>query len=237
MKRLVFTLAAQLILVLFAPGADAPAPRPTRDALQPFNDLIGSWKVTGYPEGKLQAKDFWVEAHTWEWQFKGDDAWLKLTIDKGKYFTRGELRSLPARDQYQLTLTTADGQALVFTGGVTDKKLILTRVDDKTRESQRLVFSFLHANRYLCRYEVKPAGQAEYALPYLLGHTKTDVPFAGPGDTRPECVVSGGLGTMPVTYKGQTYYVCCSGCRDAFKDNPEKYIKEFEERKAKEKMK
>jgi YHS domain-containing protein len=37
-----------------------------------------------------------------------------------------------------------------------------------------------------------------------------------------------------VLYKGKTYYVCCSGCRDAFKDDPEKYIKEFEERKAKE---
>jgi YHS domain-containing protein len=38
---------------------------------------------------------------------------------------------------------------------------------------------------------------------------------------------------MPVTYKGQTYYVCCTGCRDAFNETPEKYIKEFLERKAK----
>jgi YHS domain-containing protein len=40
---------------------------------------------------------------------------------------------------------------------------------------------------------------------------------------------------MPVTYKGKTYYVCCTGCRDAFKENPEKYIKEFEESKKKKK--
>ena len=33
---------------------------------------------------------------------------------------------------------------------------------------------------------------------------------------------------MPVAYQGKTYYVCCSGCRDAFRDDPEKYIKEFE---------
>ena len=37
-----------------------------------------------------------------------------------------------------------------------------------------------------------------------------------------------------VTYKGKDYYVCCSGCRDEFKANPEKYIKEAEA-KAKEK--
>ena len=52
----------------------------------------------------------------------------------------------------------------------------------------------------------------------------------------PECIVSGGLGTMKVTYKGKDYYVCCSGCRDEFKSDPEKYIKEYEERK-KEKAK
>ena len=40
---------------------------------------------------------------------------------------------------------------------------------------------------------------------------------------------------MTTSYKGKTYYFCCTGCRDAFKDNPEKYIKEFEARKAKEK--
>ena len=51
---------------------------------------------------------------------------------------------------------------------------------------------------------------------YQVGATKEGVPFAG-GDGKPECVVSGGLGTMPVMYKGKTYYVCCSGCRDAFK--------------------
>jgi YHS domain-containing protein len=34
---------------------------------------------------------------------------------------------------------------------------------------------------------------------------------------------------MQVTHKGKTYYVCCSGCRDAFRDEPEKYIREYEE--------
>ena len=34
-------------------------------------------------------------------------------------------------------------------------------------------------------------------------------------------------------YKGKTYYVCCGGCRDAFKDDPETYIKEFEAKQPK----
>jgi YHS domain-containing protein len=38
---------------------------------------------------------------------------------------------------------------------------------------------------------------------------------------------------MRVSYKGKTYYVCCTGCRDAFNDDPVKYIGEFEESKKK----
>jgi hypothetical protein len=35
-----------------------------------------------------------------------------------------------------------------------------------------------------------------------------------------------------VSYKGKTYYVCCGGCRDAFRAEPEKFIKEYEEKLA-----
>ncbi|MBV9126060.1 MAG: YHS domain-containing protein [Planctomycetes bacterium] len=47
-----------------------------------------------------------------------------------------------------------------------------------------------------------------------------------------ECIVTGGLGTIPVSYKGITYYVCCTGCKQAFEDNPEKILKEAAKRKA-----
>jgi YHS domain-containing protein len=49
----------------------------------------------------------------------------------------------------------------------------------------------------------------------------------------PECVVTGGKGTIPIAYKGQTYYVCCSGCKRAFDENPEKILAEYRERIAK----
>ena len=38
------------------------------------------------------------------------------------------------------------------------------------------------------------------------------------------CIITGGLGTATVAYKGKTYWVCCSGCRAAFEENPEKWI-------------
>ena len=55
----------------------------------------------------------------------------------------------------------------------------------------------------------------------------------GATEKKQECVVSGGVGTMTVSYKGETFYVCCSGCRDEFNANPEKYVKEWKAKKGK----
>jgi YHS domain-containing protein len=41
---------------------------------------------------------------------------------------------------------------------------------------------------------------------------------------------------MEVEHDGKTYYVCCSGCRDLFNDDPEGVLAEYRERKAAEKQ-
>ena len=206
-------------------GARAAADNPlsARDALKPLNVLIGEWKGTGQPEGSARQRQagFWTEELAWSWHFKGDDAWLSVTIDKGKYFTSGELRYVPDRDLYRLSMKGNDSAAPVFEGRLKDKVLTFEREDGTAKETQRLVITLLHDNRFLYRFDKKPAGRASFTKVYEVGATKKGVAFAA-GETGPECVVSGGKGTMTISYKGQTYYVCCSGCRDAFNDNPEK---------------
>jgi YHS domain-containing protein len=96
------------------------------------------------------------------------------------------------------------------------------------------VVSLLHSNRYVYRYEVKGEGDSGFQKVYQVGATKEGEDFATV-DKGPECIVSGGLGTIKVVHNGKTYYVCCSGCLSAFRDDPEKYIQEFNEKKAKEK--
>ena len=218
--------------------ADPAKPASAREALKPFNVLVGSWKGTGYPEGTREerAAGMWTETITWGWQFNNDDAWLIATFDKGKHFSSAELRYSMEKATYQLTLTAPDKTKLTFSGKLTDKDKVLTldRAGGPAGEEQRLVFSLLHFNRHLYRFETRPAGSPlAFTKLWQVGATKEGVPFADV-PKGPECVVSGGLGTMKVTYMGKEYYVCCSGCRDAFKENPEKWIKEFEAR-AKEK--
>src|SRR5438876_1118592 len=148
MMRLTAGVAAWLVVVA---GALVDGPRTAKEALQPFNDLIGSWKATCTPEGTAAERQagFWTERVAWEWQFKGGDSWLKFTISGGKHYTGGELHYLPAGDEYRLTLQPVSGPALTFTGKLAGKKLALDRADDAAQEAQRLTITLLHHNRYL----------------------------------------------------------------------------------------
>src|SRR5262245_43464616 len=212
--------------------AQPPAKKSAREALAPFNDLVGDWRSVGEWRAPAKDKDFWNERMSWVWKFKGDDAWLTVEFKDSHNFTSGELRYDPAKDHFTLTVKTPAKETLTFAGEFKDKVLTLDREDKK--ETHRLVMRLLHHNRVLYRYEVKAEGKSLFAQRYKVAATKEGVPFAA-GDGRPECIVTGGLGTISVSYQGNTYYVCCSGCRDAFRENPEKYIKEYEAKKAKKK--
>src|SRR5437763_2866088 len=141
--RTVFLLLPALAAVA---AAEAPATRTAKEALRPFNDLIGSWRGTGEPYGTRaeKQKGFWEEKIAWQWQFKGEDAWLLADVDKGKHLTRAELRYLPARDRYEMKLTTPAKEVLTFEGELKDKQLTLERRDAGKDETQRLVISLLH---------------------------------------------------------------------------------------------
>jgi hypothetical protein len=227
------------IFVYIATSEEKSKPASARDALQPFNLLVGSWRGSGVPEGSREEKqkNHWTETLEWIWKFKGSDAWMEITFAKGKYFTKGELRYEMDKDRFQLQLENTQKEKIVFFGTLNDKQLRLERMDDKTKETQQLIFSLLHHNRFTYRYEVKPDGQSFFTKKYVVGATKEGESIADVGNPERECVVSGGTGTSTVSYKGKTYYVCCSGCRTEFNEDPEKYIKEFEAKRTKSKDK
>jgi YHS domain len=238
MKRLLAcgTLLASAVLVsavLAADKGDQEEPASARAALQALNDFIGEWKGTGGPpRAGAASKEVWTETLTWSWRFKGDDAWLVLDVKNGKHYKGGELRYLTDKKVYQLTLTDRDGKEQAFTGELKDDVLAFERVDPVTKETQQLKMNTAAEGiRLIYRYAHKAEGKTLYVTDYQVAANKAGESL-GKTEKKNECVVSGGLGTIPVAYKGVTYYVCCSGCKDAFQENPEKYIKEYEARKA-----
>jgi hypothetical protein len=229
------TLLSLLALPLSAVAADKADASSPKAALQALNEFIGSWKGNGAPDKpKPASKDLWSENVSWSWRFKGDDVWLFMDIKDGKYWKTGELRFVPDKKKYQLTLTDKAEKQQAFEGDFNSDNATLTleRVEASTKETQQIKMNTtaegVRFNFYFAR---KPDGRTLFNKDYVVAYNKEGESL-GAKEKKNECVVSGGLGTMAVSYKGTTYYVCCSGCKDAFLENPEKFIKEYEARKA-----
>jgi hypothetical protein len=218
MKRVPLFVVLGGLLLSSALAADKKDDKAkAREALKALNDYVGSYKGAG---------PTWTEKVVWGWKFKGDDRWLHLDIEKGKHFKSGDLRYLPDQAKYELKLKTVDDKEMVFLGQLKGELLNLDYTDPDTKQGLRLVMNTVDEGaRFI--YKMQKKKGTIYAPDYQVACSKEGESFAG-GGKKNLCVVTGGLGTMAVSYKGKTYYVCCSGCRDAFNENPEKIIKEFE---------
>jgi hypothetical protein len=236
MRRLLAGTALLALTLLARAGfsADKDEPSTPKEALQALNDFIGEWNGNGGPvKANPPSSALWKETLSWSWRFKGDDAWLTLAVQNGKYYKGGELRWLPDTKRYQLTLTDKTGKKQVFAGELKDDVLVLERTDPATKETQQIKMNTAAEGiRLIVLVSHKPEGRTLYVKDYQVACGKVGESL-GRAEKKTECVVSGGLGTIPVSYGGKTYYVCCSGCKDAFLENPEKYIKEYEARKTK----
>jgi hypothetical protein len=234
MNRL-FTLgasAALMFVILPVRAVDSEAQEARMEALRELNDFIGEWKGTGEPDkARPAASDLWSESITWAWRFKGDDAWLNLQIKNGKLYKSGDLRFLPDKKVYQLEMVDKKDSKLVFQGELKDGFLTLLREDPKSKETQRVVMNTAGDGvRFIYNVAHKPANRTTYLKDFKVAGNKEGESL-GAKEKKIECVVSGGLGTIPVSFKGETFYVCCSGCKDAFNEEPEKYVKKFKAKK------
>jgi hypothetical protein len=84
----------------------------------------------------------------------------------------------------------------------------------------------LHDVRYQMLIEAKKSATLVKKIA-TIGATRADVRFgaASKEEQGPKCIITGAPGTSTVMHNGQTYYVCCSGCRAEFDHDPEKWLK------------
>jgi hypothetical protein len=240
MKRLLAVgltlgILGALLAGVRAPAADSKEKAEAKEALKALQEFIGGWKGSGGPDKpKPSPRDpIWSETLSWGWRFKGDDAWLALDVKNGKHLKGGELRYLPGKKAYQFTALTKDDKKLVFEGELKSDVLTLERTGPGSQQTQQIKMNTAGDGvRFIYRAASKPRGATVWRKDYLVACTKEGESL-GKTEKKNECVVSGGVGTMPISYKGETYYVCCSGCADEFRANPEKYVAEFKAKKAK----
>ncbi|MBL4885983.1 MAG: YHS domain-containing protein [Planctomycetaceae bacterium] len=213
--------------------------------LKELQILLGTWRgITKKNYGGFKA----VDQTEWVWDFQSEPQRpaLVMTSSKSPYYRNARMTYLPADDQYQLTLIDADEKSSHYLGTFSEPiedvpgdnknlqrsyKLEFTQTDAKGSKPIRFVFNQKDNNRYLLEYyQQRGAGDRFFRLDTVSTQREgTSFALIDEGYGEKTCIISGGLGTSTVSYKGKTYYVCCSGCKSAFEDDPARWVARAEE--------
>lgn len=211
-----------------------------KKALKPIQVVLGPWHA-------IIDKSKTYEDLQWVWDWKTDRAQPALamaTKGDGEYFKSARLTYLVEEEKFQMTLTDKDGKQRVLQGAYleepTDKpgedkkqtpqrtyKLQLTETGD-AKDRWQIVMNQQDNNRYLL--ELSRLRGSRFVRFDTAASQREGTSFAlDDSDYKDRtCVISQGLGTTQVSYKGKSYWVCCSGCKAAFEEDPEKWIAKFE---------
>lgn len=212
------------------------------DAMKPLQMvLVSNWhgisrKSKGYAE------------LNWKWDLLSnrEQPALVMTTDGGRYFKEARLTWLGEEDAFRLTATDTDGVQRVYRGTFTEPVRDVAGDDSKLQRTYKLQFTQItpaddsklaqivlnqqENNRYLM--EIYDRRGERLQLADIVSNQREGTSFAfndsDYGDKT--CIVSQGLGTIAVSHKGKTYYVCCTGCKAAFEENPERWIAKLAQR-------
>jgi YHS domain-containing protein len=205
-----------------------------KQALAELQVFVGAWRGVGQPKRGSTA-GAWTEEAEWAWHFTDDETALAFTSPNGKYLSAGRLLPGGQPGQFELVGTLPDGKTTEsYRGALDEGRLVLEAVEPAEGRPRRITLrTVAEGDRLLVLYEAQRSGATSLVRLAEVGYTRKGSLF-GKGGSGPECVVTGGYGSMSVEYMGKTYYVCCTGCRDLFLDDPEGVLAEYKERKAQE---
>jgi hypothetical protein len=202
-------------------------------ALSALQWCVGQWRGVGQPR-RGSTRDAWIEQADWAWKFSGQRAAIAFNAPQGRFYRSGELRPDQKQGQFRFIGTLPDGKTQEELTGTLDKDgtlLLVAKMPQPGRPAQISIRPAGGGDRLVIgMQQSSPASSGVLAMLAEIGYTRQGSNF-GKGSTGPECVVTGGLGTIKVAYAGKEYYVCCTGCRDLFNDNPEAALAEHRARK------
>jgi len=226
----------------FISGADnaaekGPAKRET-GPLEALQDLVGGWKGVGQPE-RGSTRGAWTEQSDWRWDFTAEKPAILFTAPEGKHLVEGRITAGEA-GKFHLETKAAEGAKRTFTGTRDEEGTLIFSADKPPAAEnpaaaaapERVTLRLRAEGARLVVLLERRSGPDQFARLAEIGYTRVGSNF-GQGTGGPECVVTGGQGTMTVMYKGRTYYVCCTGCKDVFEADPEGTLADYEARKKK----
>lgn len=220
-------LAACVLPLLFAADEKKASEKDiaaAKEELGKISDFIGPWTVNAEDGAK---KPLGKEKWDWSWKFGKDGIpTLAAKVTDSKTFGEVVVSHDAKAKGYKVTVKDSKGAEQVFAGSV-DKKgvFVLTRTDAKTSDVHTVKISTAAEGvRLNVSYEVQTGGKGLAGTTYKASGNKDGESIAG-GGKKSECIVTGGAATISVNIGGKEYKVCCSGCADELRANPDKYIK------------
>lgn len=224
-----------------AADSDPVAAETVLSAMQPLQVLLGQWN--GTPRKAL------IDAPQWVWDFQSDRSQPALVFksEKNAYVREGHLTFLPAEQKYQFAWMTPEGEKRLLKGTFTKPvqdvagedskklqrtyKLTLTEPEPSDGEQWQLAIEQIENNRYVLEID-RRRGRGAFQRIDTINTLREGTSFAISDSDYGEqtCIISQGKGTSTVSYKGKSYYVCCSGCKAAFEEDPERWIAKWEAR-------
>ena len=218
--------------------------------LQPIQILLGKWRGTTRREYESFKA---VDSHEWVWDLRTnpEQPALVMASDKSPYLRSGRLSWDLGNQKFVLTGVDAEGRERKLVGDFTEAPHEVIGSDDKQHrvfrlelnedlaaagEQWQLAIAQQENNRYLLEVG-KRRGKADFARFDTVSTQREGTSFAlsDTGYAERTCIISEGLGTTEVTWKGRSYWVCCSGCKAAFEDDPATWIARAAERAEKSK--
>lgn len=206
------------------------------EKLQPFNELVGEWRGSAQPV-RNSTRGAWAEKAEFVWHISKDAPEVLLNVKEGKQLTGGTFKADPESDKVLFTGNFADETTREFSGEWKEKKLLLVTEKNEEGEIFRLTVTRLNEKRTLLLLERSQSPSKQFSRIVEVGYTREGTRLAEEGTGGPVCIVTEGLGTIQVSHEGKTYWVCCSGCREAFEDDPEGIIEEAKKRAERKKEK
>src|ERR1022692_793337 len=170
-------LIAALILsfgTLLLPIADAGKKskddeNDTKEALGALQEFIGNWK-NGNATHKKEGN--WTEKASWSWRFKGKDVWLTFDLDNSKLYKGGEVRYLPAKSKYEITLIDKAGKKAAFEGELKKSTLTVEHLNPDTSDTEQLKMNIAGGgDRLVYSLWVKPDGRTQFFKQLEVGYT------------------------------------------------------------------
>jgi YHS domain-containing protein len=227
MRLACFLIVSSLVTLVAAAGDDsAPGRLADQAALKAYGGLVGDWRGTGQVK-RQSNKGAWLENASWAWKLTKDSAALEFKAKNGKYIKSGVLRPAKTAGSFTLEAILADDSKRTYSGRVGKEDVLALTADGDGDGPRRVTITPLHGTRLLVLLESK--NDSGFVRIGEIGYTREGISFAA-GDSYPLCIVTEGRGTITVKHQGKTYYVCCSGCKDLFEENPAAVIAEAEAR-------